>query len=336
MKRSMWLALALGLLACGSKDGKTQTGSGSTTPGSAATTKEPTTPPPPPTIKTGKGDCKTDHAPTPKLDPNPMCKIDGGTIELVSGTNKMTVKLSPYFIDQFEVTNAQVAHYLNATKAEDCAGAKQGTEPCFRIGAGTEADVGNARFVMKRPDGSYGVVPGFEKLPYNDVTRQGATEYCAWAGKTLPTEPQWEFAARHDPATNKTYVYPWGDQFDGKRARCIRDICPLTPGSDPKLADNRPAPVGSFDGTGEYGDGRSPWGVFDMAGNVAEVVADCLASYKACDGGACTDPPPHPTRENGTCEEIARGGGINGERQLMASERGRVIGAGFRCAKPAS
>jgi formylglycine-generating enzyme required for sulfatase activity len=331
MKRWTWLVLPLVLCACGKKDGKTHDGSGS------APVAVPSTPPPPPTIKSGKGDCKTDYAPRPQLDPNPMCKVDGGTIELVDFKDKMTVKLSPYFIDQFEVTNAQVAYYLNATKAEDCSGPKTGKHPCFGLGDGTSGtDVANARFVAKDKDGKYIVAAGFERLPFNNVSRQGAMEYCAWAGKVLPTESQWEFAARHDSATNKDYLYPWGDQFDGKRARCIRDFCPVAVPKDAnnQPADNRPAPVGTFDGTGEAGDGRSPWGVFDMAGNVAEVVADCGATYKPCNGGVCNDPPPQPP-SGGTCEEVARGGGINGERQLQATDRGRVIGAGFRCARAA-
>lgn len=332
----MWLALAVGALACGKKDGTTQTGSGSTTPGPGSDTRtaEPSAPPPPPTVKTGKGDCKTDYAPKPKLDPNPMCKITGGTFELANGTSNLTVKLSPYFIDQFEVTNAQVAYYLDATKAEACSGAKEGKAPCFKVGSGSESDVKNGIVVLKRPDGSYGVVPGFETLPYDDVSRQGAKEYCAWVGKALPTNAQWEFAARHDPATNKDYLYPWGDQFDGMRARCLREYCPKAPGSQSDPSDTKPAPVGSYDGSGDLGDGRSPWGVFDMAGNVSEVVADCWNSYEPCSGGVCTDPAPAPPFPDGRCEEVARGGGLNADKQLMTTYQGRAIGAGFRCARP--
>ena len=118
MKRCTWLALAV--LACGSKEGKPQLGSGSApvpTP-DAAPVKLP--PPPPPTVKTGKGDCKIEYAPKPDRDPNPMCKIDGGTFDFGDPPHAIAVKLSPYFIDQFEVTNEQVAYYLEVTKVDDC------------------------------------------------------------------------------------------------------------------------------------------------------------------------------------------------------------------------
>lgn len=336
MTRALWIVVALA--ACGKKsDTNAGAGSGGAVQNGPAGADEPKTPPPPPTIKQGKGDCKTEYAPRPTRDPNPMCKVDGGTLEMVDFKDKMTVKLSPYLIDQFEVTNAQVAHYLNATKAENCSAPNTERDPCFRLGRGDDnSDIRNGRFIHKRPDGTYSVIAGFERVAFNRASRQGAMEYCAWAGKALPTEPQWEFAARRDPATNQDYLYPWGNEFDGRRARCVTELCPLTPGDEnDQSRSNRPAPVGSFDGTGEFGDGRSPWGLFDMAGNVDEVVADCGYAYKACNGGSCVDPPPHPPLE-GRCEVITRGGGIQAERQLRTVNRGSPMGAGFRCAKPAS
>ena len=197
----------------------------------------------------------------------------------------------------------------------------------------------NARFVMKLPDGGYRVLPGGEKLPFSHVSLQGAMEYCAWAGKSLPTGAQWEFAARYDPASRKSYAYPWGDRFDGKRARCSREECPVGPPRDPKLepVDNRPAPIGSYDGTGEYGDGRSPWGLFDMAGNADEIVDDCVGSWKPCEGGPCIDPPRHAPHADGRCEWVTRGGDAMSDRRgLLSSDRGRWTSAGFRCARPSN
>lgn len=337
MTRALWIAVVL--IGCGKKADapKKQDGSGAAGSQVGANAGEPTTPPPPPTIKPGKGDCKTDYAPRPKRDPNPMCKIAGGTIHMVDFKDETTVQLSPYFLDQFEVTNAQVAHYLNATKADTCVEPSTTKTPCLRIGTGSDADQANAVLVAKKPDGTYAAVPGAEQLPFNQASRQGALDYCAWAGKTLPTEPQWELAARRDPETGQDLVYPWGDTFDGTRARCSTDVCPKAPPRDPEVspADNRPAPVGLYDGTNGFGDGRSPWGVFDMAGNVDEIVADCRTAYTPCPGGTCVDPAPASARAS-RCEPIARGGGLGGERQLQTTTRGRPGMAGFRCARPAT
>jgi formylglycine-generating enzyme required for sulfatase activity len=257
-----------------------------------------------------------------------MCKIDGGTLEMVDGTDKMTVKLSPYYIDQFEVTNAQIAHYLNATRALKCRDASVAA-PCFQAETDEALARNHSRFIVQKPDGSFTTVSGFETVPYDGATRQGAAEYCAWVGKSLPTEPQWEFAARHDPKSGKDFLYPWGDTFDGKRARCAREHCPEAPGLGPdEINQSRPAPVGS------YAAGQSPWGLFDVAGNTDEHVADCLYAYRACNGGACVDPAPHGP-ERGKCETVTRGGHTQGPRQLATSNRQQSDPdkrAGIRCA----
>jgi formylglycine-generating enzyme required for sulfatase activity len=253
-----------------------------------------------------------------------MCKIDGGTLEMVDGTDKMTVKLSPYYIDQFEVTNAQVAHYLNSAHSP-CLNDPT-IKHCFYVDDGSEAAISNARFVVRRPDGTFGVVAGFESQAFDDATHDAAAEYCAWAGKALPTEPQWELAARRDPESGKDRKYPWGDDFDGKRARCSEDHCPDGRGAK---STNQPAPVGS------YPEGQSAWGVFDMAGNADEHVADCLDAYSPCDGGVCIDPVAHgPT--GGRCENVTRGGGEQGPMQLATNYRQQFppgASAGFRCAR---
>src|SRR3569623_1955650 len=111
MKPWLWVALAIGFCGgCGKHGDRTPSGATSHEgSGSAAATTagdptkgEPTTPPPPPTIKPGgKGDCKTDYAPRPKRDPNPMCRLTGGTFTMTDSTpqltQSMTVTLSPYY-----------------------------------------------------------------------------------------------------------------------------------------------------------------------------------------------------------------------------------------------
>jgi formylglycine-generating enzyme required for sulfatase activity len=323
MKRLISIVVALA--ACGKKPDAAQTDNDKThVADQRSSQEEPKVAPPPPTTKPNdKGDCKLEYAPRPKRDPNPMCKIAGGTFVMGEESNNKAVKLSPYYMDEFEVTNAQVLHYLRTTGADDRCPSEKGTmqQSCLLVS--------NSSPIQKQSDGSYVLESGTERRPFEFASREGAMQYCAWAGKALPTEAQWEFAARHDPATNQDYKWPWGDTFDGQRARCFQKDCPGTSSSDT-------TEVGSYDGTNGHGDGRSPWGVHDMAGNVNELVADCLKDYVPCEG-PCVDPPAVTVSAAGEqCVIIARGGGVTSQRKLRTFDRSMSSSGGFRCARPMS
>lgn len=341
LKSSIWIVTVLAL-GCGQKRERTDQAGHKTGPAApkdavvpdalhpvdAAPTLaelEPKVPPPAPTVKQSKkGDCKTEYAPTPTRDPNPMCKIDGGTFMMGAPESDRLardierpahlVTLSPYYLDQFEVTVAQIVHYMNATHRNDCEkwGDSLSEGRCFSFSGDIEL-VG----------GEYRAKPDMAALAFNGAGYQGAALYCEWVGKRLPSEAEWEFAARHDPKTGKDRRYPWGDRFEARRANCDEEAC-----KDGFITES---PVGSFDGTGGFLDGSSPWGVHDLAGNVGEIVADCERHpYEPCEG-PCRDPL---VASRPGCKRMVRTSSwTSDDVDLRATWRLGGPGGGFRCAR---
>lgn len=200
--------------------------------------------------------------------------------------------LSAYYIDQYEVTNKAYKRFATMLKR------KLPEVPVF------EDDV-------ERLKG--------DNLPVVGVTWLDATAYCKWADNRLPTEAEWEKAARGTIPRK----WPWGDQFDERRVNSRGD------GDAFKYT----SPIGSFE------NGRSYYGLYDMAGNVSEWVADWYDQFYYKE--APFENPKGPEQPDINRVLVYRGGSyMSNANDLRASKR--FGGAhpnrgestvGFRCAK---
>jgi len=155
------------------------------------------------------------------------------------------VYLDAFYIDRYSVTASEYAAFLNALGGHK-----------WRCGADCVYTVDGERpfgLEIKHVDGHYAPGAGYEAMPMTIVTWAGARDYCAWVGKRLPTEAEWEKAARGTDGR----LYPWGNEWD-----------PARPASGRRAIGDGAAPVGTHPGD------VSPYGVYDMLGNVPEWVAD--------------------------------------------------------------
>jgi formylglycine-generating enzyme required for sulfatase activity len=156
---------------------------------------------------------------------------------LKSSPRKVT--LASYFIDKTEVTNAQYRKFLAAVKARGDAACRHPSQP--------------AEKKDHTPDSETWKDPTFNQdtQPVVAIDWYDAYAYAEWANKRLPTEDEWQLAARGKEA----FAYPWGNSYEPGRANIDQDQA------------RAPAPVGRFAGD------RSPFGLLDMAGNVSEWTA---------------------------------------------------------------
>ena len=158
------------------------------------------------------------------------------------------------------------------------------------------------------PAGGWG-----QDRPITGVSWDDAIAYCAWAGAALPTEAQWEKAARGPDGL----VYPWGNAFDPAKLWCSKAAS-----ADAKTT----APAGSFPA------GASPYGCLDLAGNVREWCADWYGPY---DPGTLKDPagPSSGTARvvrGGSWAEFAPGD-FRAAKRTSASPASATSAIGFRC-----
>jgi formylglycine-generating enzyme required for sulfatase activity len=231
------------------------------------------------------------EAPGSLKDPDQMVKLPGGKFQMgfdqgdADEFPEHEVELGAYLMDRTEVTNAMW---------RECASANA----CPEAPHADDEVLGRARH------------------PVVGITHRQAARYCRWVGKRLPSEAEWEFAAR---APSFSY-YPWAKAFEVSRANGREDVD----------GHAKTAPVGSFP------TGHTPLGLEDMAGNAAEWTADWYDAtyYKRSEKRS----PKGPRMSTGT-RSIRGGSWADPPFRLRSTARAGADpnrgkdSLGFRCAR---
>ena len=255
------------------------------------------------------GAAQAPPAQPPPVELSPMVRLPGGTF--LMGSDKglpderpvHAVTLAPFHIDVRPVTNRELAAFLQTLGG----GVRNGRgQRLF------DDDDGDAR--IRKRGGRWQADPGWEMKPAIEMSWYGARDFCAWAGKRLPTEAEWEFAARG--AAGRTY--PWGEgRPDATRARFA-------------------AGWSAFADVGSFPKGATPEGILDLAGNVHQWTSSLARPYP----WRPDDGREHPDLE---ADRVTRGGAADtGPQTLRATWRGGSVSRapraghhniGMRCAR---
>ncbi|HLT36878.1 MAG TPA: formylglycine-generating enzyme family protein [Enhygromyxa sp.] len=165
------------------------------------------------------------------------------------------------------------------------------------------------------PGSCHWTTPGYEQHPINCVSWSQAVDFCEWIGGRLPSEAEWEKAARSDDAR----VYPWGNDPLTCERVVSSDLC----------NSNGAEPVGSRPA------GASPYGALDMLGNLQEWVSDWYAD----DYYAVSEPVNPLGPSDPTCCKVTRGGQVGYVPEVFRCSYRNWFGVeewngnqiGFRC-----
>lgn len=191
------------------------------------------------------------------------------------------VCLDGFWMDTIEVTNAMYALFLNARGNQEEAGA-------------TWLDTGSLYVRIHQQNGEWVADAGYADHPVTQVSWYGARAYCEWAGGRLPTEAEWEYAARGGLAGKD---YPWGDESPTCKSGAEN-------GAQYGPCSGKPVPVMTFAPNG--------YGLYDMAGNVWEWGADWY------DGNYYEKSPrQNPTGPESGEHRVLRGGSWGDDRGLL-------------------
>lgn len=246
---------------------------------------EPAAPAPAPSPSPRKEDARPSGRPLPRSwvhrkDGSRMVLVPNGSFlegpppEAGPGASPTRSALASFYIDRFEVTNEQFRRFVEAT--------------------GYQAQGQWKRYATR----------GRERHPVIAVSWYDAEAYARWAGKRLPTEREWEKAARGGDGRR----YPWGNPWDPTRLNCFESA------------------AGDTTAVGTWPRGASPYGAEDMAGNAWEWVdawyiplgqgAEGLPLLRVARGGSRSDPAQD-------CTTTSRRG--------VFPENGALVNSGFRC-----
>lgn len=247
--------------------------------------------------------------------PTDMILIPAGWFEMGSNDGGSAEKpmhrvyIDAFYIDYYEVTNEQFCRFLNEKGNQEENGGKW-------------LNIDSEDCLIEYSDGKYCPKSDYTNHPVLGISWYGARAYAKWAGKRLPTEAEWEKAARGGLVGKKR---PWGDLIshdDANYASYTAGIRLPTGGRDKW---ERTSPVGSFPPNG--------YGLYDMAGNVWEWCSDWYdANYYK------NSPERNPQGPLSDTYRVIRGGGwMNPAEYIRCSFRYRVAPTytnpvlGFRC-----
>ena len=297
-----------------------------------------------------------------------MIRVPGGSFTMGANDGAADerplhdVKVNPFWMDRTEVTNEEFARFVKATghittaellpRGVDSGGAadeqRKAGSWCFRAAAESKADERRtwAAFVpganWRRPAGRDSDIGVREKFPVVHVSHDDATAYCKWAHKRLPTEAEWECAARGGASLTR---YPWGNDVSPGGRIVANFWQPGLSKSDASPYRNcMVSPVARYPANG--------FGLHDLAGNVAEWCADWyqhdyyeqlrpdpnFAAHRNPRGPEVGIDPKEP----GVSKRVVRGGSyLSSAGECRVSARGReeplftAEWLGFRCVKDA-
>jgi sulfatase modifying factor 1 len=290
---------------------------------------------------------------------NPVGMQDGGKEAMNDARPVHRVYVSGFFMDANEVTNKQFAEFIKATGYITVAEQKPTKEefpdaPAENLIAGSIVFKPTAVSNLdnhydwwsyipgadwKHPQGPSSDLKGKENFPVVQIAWQDAQAYAKWAGKRLPTEAEWEFAARGGEAGD---IYAWGNQFKPNGKWMANVYQGKFPQQD-QAADGYAgiAPVKQFP--------ANKYGLYDIAGNVWEWCSDWFSVdyyQKLADAGSVASNPkgpaePNDPQEPGERKKVQRGGSFLCTDQYctryMVGSRGKgeyrsaSNHVGFRC-----
>lgn len=221
-----------------------------------------------------------------KVDTEDLSREFGMRRQLYQDEHPRQKRFLPlYYIDQYEVTNAQYKLFVDSTSSP------------------SPRNWQNGMFPLQKANHPVTSINWFE-----------ASGYCAWKGKRLPAEPEWEKAARGTDGRE----YPWGNDYR-------KDFANM---GDSGIGDTLPV--------GRYENGKSPFGAYDMTGNVWEWTSDWYLPYPGSD---------LKSNDFGQKNKVLRGGSYGGvghytlkqfyriPYRFFSEPQGSFQDVGFRCAK---